>query len=61
VLRVVGRNSMQKNYQKFSQKIMPINVDSINPKKIWHYDGRKMDFPEITNILNIAKQSKNMI
>jgi hypothetical protein len=24
------------------------------------YNGRKMDFPELTNTINIAKQSKNM-
>jgi hypothetical protein len=53
---------LQKNIQKFCQKkITPMKLNSINPQKIPHYDGRKMDFPEITNSIIFSKQSKNMI
>jgi hypothetical protein len=37
-----------------------MKLDSINPQKFQHYDGRKMDFPKIINTINIAKQSTNM-
>jgi len=38
-----------------------MKLDFISLQKFWHYDGKKMDYPEITNTINFSQQSKNMI
>jgi len=60
-LRAVGKHDSAKNNQKiFAKKIIPMILDYVSPKKNWHCNDSKMDFPKITNILISSKQSKQM-